>query len=110
MGKLDLELGGKQKNTANASTEEGKQESQLFNNNESEKNEEHSSSVQIGSFVFCGPLPAMLLEGGFSTELQVQIGHFQCFLAKPQVEICFQNAFIPLRFLVLCHSCHQRSI
>ena len=37
MGELDLELGGKQKNTANAITEEGKQESQLFKNNESEK-------------------------------------------------------------------------
>ena len=68
MGKLDLELGGKQKNTANSSMEEGKQESQLFDNNESEKkfNEEHSSSVQIRRFVFCGPLPAILLEGGFS--------------------------------------------
>ena len=79
MGELDLELGGKQKNTANVSTEEGnfKQESQLFNNNESKKTEEHSSSVQIGSFVFCGLLPAMLHEGGFPTELQVQIGFWQ---------------------------------
>ena len=75
MGELDLELVGKQKNTVNASMEEGKQESQLFDNNESEKNEEHSSSVQIGLFIFCGPLPAILLEGGFFTELQVQIGH-----------------------------------
>ena len=78
MGELDLELGGRQKNTANASMEQRKQESQLFDNNESEKNEEHSSSVQIGLFVliiFCGPLPAILLEGGFFTELQVQIGH-----------------------------------
>ena len=66
MGKLDLELGGRQKNTANASMEQGKQESQLFDNNESEKNEEHSSSVQIGLFILCGPLPAILLEGGFS--------------------------------------------
>jgi len=65
MGELDLELGGRQKNTANASMEQGKQESQLFDNNESEKNEEHSSSVQIGLFTFCGPLPAILLEGGF---------------------------------------------
>ena len=73
--KLDLELGGRQKNTANASMEQRKQESQLFDDNESEKNEEHSSSVQIGLFIFCGPLPAILLEGGFFTELQVQIGH-----------------------------------
>ena len=63
------------KNTANASMEQRKQESQLFDNNESEKNEEHSSSVQIGLFIFYGPLPAILLEGGFFTELQVQIGH-----------------------------------
>jgi len=54
-----------------------RKESQLFDNNESEKNEEHSSSVQIGLFILilCGPLPAILLEGGFFTELQVQIGH-----------------------------------
>ena len=51
MGELDLELGGRQKNTANASMEQRKQESQLFDDNESEKNEEHSSSVQIGLFV-----------------------------------------------------------
>ena len=71
MGELDLELGGRQKNTANASMERRKQESQLFDNNESEKNEEHSSSVQIGLFVFCGPLrmPAILLEGVFSNSL-----------------------------------------
>ena len=105
MGELDLELGGRQ-NTANASMEQRKQESQLFDDNESEKNEEHSSSVQIGLFVFCGPLPAILLQGGFFTELQVQIGHLQCNLTKPQVEICFQNAFIPLRFVVSCHSCY----
>ena len=74
------------------------------------KNEEHSSSVQIGLFIFCGPLPAILLEGGFFTELQVQIGHLQCNLTKPQVEICFQNAFMPLIFVVLCHSCHLHSI
>ena len=57
--------------------EQRKQESQLFDDNESEKNEEHmySSSVQIGLFIFRGPLPAILLEGGFFTELQVQIGH-----------------------------------
>ena len=55
MGELDLELGGRQKNTANASMEQRKQESQLFDNNESEKNEEHSSSVQIGLFVFSDP-------------------------------------------------------
>ena len=89
MGELDLELGGRQKNTANASMEQRKQESQLFDDNESEKNEEHSSSVQIGPFVFSDPLPAILLEGGFFTELQVQIGHLQCNLTKRQVEICF---------------------
>ena len=66
MGELDLELGGRQKNTANASMEQGKQESQLFDNNESEKNEEHSSSVQIGLFVFSVPLPAILLKEVFS--------------------------------------------
>ena len=77
MGELDLELGGRQKNTANVSMEQGKQESQLFDNNERKQNEEHSSSVQIGLFVFefCCLLPAILLEGGFFTELQVQIGH-----------------------------------
>ena len=74
------------------------------------KNEEHSSSFQIGLFVFCGPLPAILLEEGFFTELQVQIGHLQCNLTKPQVKICFQNAFMPLRFVVLCNSCHLHSI
>ena len=94
-GKLDLELGGKQKITANASTEEGKQESQLFNNNESEKTEEHSSSVQIGSFVFCGPLPAMLLEGGFCTELQVQIGHSSVFWQNPRLKFVFRMRSYP---------------
>ena len=63
------------KNTANASMEQRKQESQLFDNNESEKNEEHSSSVQIELFLFSGPLPAILLKEVFFTELQVQIGH-----------------------------------
>ena len=75
MCKLDLEVEGRQKNTANASMEQRKQESQLFDDNKSEKNEEHISSVQIGLFIFCGPLPAILLERGFFTELQVQIGH-----------------------------------
>ena len=65
MGELDLELGGRQKNTANASMEQRKQKSQLFDDIESEKNEGHSSSVQIGLFIFCGPLPAILLEGSF---------------------------------------------
>ena len=45
--------------------EQRKQESQLFDDNESEKNEGHSSSVQIGLFIFCGPLPAILLEWSF---------------------------------------------
>jgi len=66
MGELDLELGGRQKNTANASMEQRKQESQLFDNNESEKHEEHSSSVQIGLFVFSGPWSAILLKEVFS--------------------------------------------
>ena len=66
MGELDLELGGRQKNTANASMEQRKQESQLFDDNESEKNEEHSSSVQIGLFVFSVPLSAILLKEVFS--------------------------------------------
>jgi len=86
MGELDLELGGRQKNTTNASMKQGKQKSQLFDNNKSKKNEEHSSSVQIGLFVLCSPLPAILLEGGFFTELQVQIGHLQCNLTKPQAQ------------------------
>ena len=63
MGKLNLEVGGRQKNTTNASI---KQESQLFDNNESEKNEEHSSYVQIGLFVFSGPLSAILSKEVFS--------------------------------------------
>ena len=75
MGELDLELGGRQKNTGNPSIEQRKQESQLFDNNESEKNEEHSSSIQIGLFVFSGPLSAILLKEVFSLKLQVQIGH-----------------------------------
>ena len=41
-------------------------DSQLLDNNESEKNEEHSSSVQIGLFVFSVPLPAILLKEVFS--------------------------------------------
>jgi len=48
------------------SMEQRKQESQLFDDNESEKNEEHSSSVQIGLFVFSGPLSAILLKEVFS--------------------------------------------
>ena len=66
MGELDLELGGRQKSTANASMEQRKQESQRFDNIKAKKYEEHSSSVQIGLFVFSGPLSAILLKEVFS--------------------------------------------
>ena len=77
-----------------------RKESQLFDNNESEKNEEHSSSVKIGLFVFSGPLLAILLKDVFSLNCKSNLVVSQCNLTKPQVEICFQNAFMPLRFVV----------
>ena len=50
MGKLDLELGGRQKfkNTVNASMEQRKQESKLFDNNENEKNESTAVLFKLG--------------------------------------------------------------
>ena len=65
MGELDLEVGGRQKKHHERQHCTGK-ESQLFDNNESEKNEEQSSSVQIGLFLFSVPLPAILLKEVFS--------------------------------------------
>ena len=65
MGELDLEVGGRQKTPRTPAL--NREKSQLFDNNESEKNEEHSSSVQIGLFVFSvRTLPDILLKEVFS--------------------------------------------
>ena len=53
-----------------------RKESQLFDNNESEKNEGHSSSVQIGLFVFSGPLSAILLKEVFSLNCKSKLVNY----------------------------------
>jgi len=65
MGELDLEVGGRQKNTTNSSIKQGKNHN-FLTTMKAKKNEEHSSSVQIGLFVFSGPLSAILLKEVFS--------------------------------------------
>ena len=94
MGKLDLELGGRQKkkNTANASMEEEKHESQLFDNNESKKINSTAVMFKLGH-LYCVVLCLLSsLKLFYFTELQIQNGYFRM-RSCSGVSIFEQNLF-----------------
>ena len=64
---------------------------------EDEHHEAGEKSVQSGPFIFCGQSLTITLDGGFFTELQVQIDYFKNNLCNPQVDILFEKDFVPLR-------------
>jgi len=77
MGKLDLEVGGRQKkHTTNASIKQGKNHN-FLTTMKAKKMKNRAVLFKLGysySVVLC-LLSSRALEGGFFTELQVQIGH-----------------------------------
>ena len=64
---------------------------------EDEHHEAGEKSVQSGPFIFCGQSLTITLDGGFFTELQVQIDYFKNNLCNPLVNILFEKDFVPLR-------------